>query len=82
MAIGPEKLTQNFLNELVHLEHYFDKQLATKRIAPGGHISLTFPSHMTEEHFGFLKGRYLTAGWKDVVMERDQRDGDFITFKN
>lgn len=80
MAIGPKQLSENFMNEVSEFESRIDKVLATKKIAPNGMIMIDVPSLMTADHFKVLAERYIKAGWKDVKIQHDQREGSWMEF--
>lgn len=81
MAIGPELLQENFLNEVELYEKKIDSQLAVSRIFPGGYVNVSIPSGLSYSHFQILQHKYIQSGWKEVKWNSDQREGDWITFK-
>jgi hypothetical protein len=81
MAISPNHLNENFMNEVDGFERRIDTILASKRIAPGGYVSVDCPTGMSHQHFAILKERYIKAGWFEVTMNSDQREGTWLTFK-
>jgi hypothetical protein len=82
MAISPRLLNDTFMSEVKLFEERIDAQLAQKTLSMGGSISIDIPNGLTNDHFKVLKPRYLNAGWKDVLQQSDQRDGNWITFKS
>lgn len=82
MAIGPHHLNKKFLEEVDSLEKTIDARLASKSITDGGSLSIDYPSSMTSQHFQVLKHRYMLAGWKDVKMQHDQREGSWLEFRS
>ena len=81
MAISPQQLNEAFLKEVKALEERIDQNLSSRTIAKGKSISLDVPSGMTYTHFEILKTRYISAGWSDVKLESDQREGSWLSFK-
>jgi hypothetical protein len=82
MAISPKQLEAAFQDEVNAYEESIDKQLSKEKITTGGTVGITPPRGMSTQHFNFLRLRYIAAGWKDVVYNSDQRDGDWLSFKN
>jgi hypothetical protein len=82
MAIGPKQLSENFMKEVSDFEKRIDSVLTTKRVAPGGMITIDVPSTMTSDHFNILRRRYVDAGWAEVKMQHDQREGSWIEFRS
>jgi hypothetical protein len=80
MAVSPEYLNKAFLREVDELETKLDEQLSKKTIAKGEVISMDVPSGMTRKHFDLLKTRYISAGWSDVKLNSDQREGSWLAF--
>lgn len=83
MAIGPESLKENFLNEVNSFENQIDYLLCSKQVSDDSQVNI--PLHkcnvtMTHSHFQILKERYITAGWADVKWTIDQIKGDWLTF--
>jgi hypothetical protein len=81
MAISPQQLNEAFLKEVKAFEERIDQNLSSRTIAKGKSISLDVPSGMTYIHFEILKTRYISAGWSDVKLESDQREGSWLSFK-
>jgi hypothetical protein len=81
MAISPQQLNEAFLNEVKNFEDRIDKALSSRSISKGSSISLDLPSGMSHKHFELLKTRYISAGWTDVKLESDQREGSWLSFK-
>lgn len=82
MAISPNQLNSSFLDEVKDFEIKLDSQLARKRIAPGGSVSIDVPFGLTNNHLSILRERYIAAGWKDVKMHHDQREGSWMEFRS
>ena len=82
MAISPNQLNSSFLDEVKDFEIKLDSQLARKRIAQGGSVSIDVPFGLTDNHLDILKSRYMAAGWKDVKMHYDQREGSWLEFRS
>jgi hypothetical protein len=82
MAIGPNVLTPNFIDEADLYEKKLDDMLSNKKISPNSYINVDVPDGMNLTHFKILHGRYIDAGWKDVSWNENQRDGQWISFKN
>ena len=81
MAISPNQLNENFMNEVDHFEKRIDTLLSSKRVSPGASVSIDTPTGMSS-HFNILKERYLKAGWEEVTWNSDQREGSWLTFKS
>ena len=82
MAISPDLLNQKFLKDVSLTEQELDRRLSMKSIDPGGSVTIDAPSGMTSKQFPILRNRYIEAGWKEVVWESDQREGDWLVFKS
>jgi hypothetical protein len=82
MAIGPDVLTDNFMDEIELYEEKLDSILKTKKLPLNSSINLDIPDGMNITHFKILKERYLDAGWKGIEWNENQRDGQWISFKN
>jgi hypothetical protein len=80
MAVSPEYLNKAFHREVDEFETKLDAQLAKKTIAKGEALSLDVPSGLGRKHFDLLKTRYISAGWSDVKLNSDQREGTWISF--
>jgi len=80
MAISPEYLNKAFIKQVDAFEVKLDEALTKKSIAKGDTINLDAPSGMSGKHFDLLKTRYISAGWSDVRLNSDQREGTWITF--
>jgi hypothetical protein len=82
MAISPEMLNEKLKSEATIIEKKLDHLLSNSHFSPGGSsISISIPSGMTPNHFRILKGRYIEAGWKDIVWRSEQREGEWLEFK-
>jgi hypothetical protein len=82
MAIGPQVLNRNFLEEVEVYEKIIDKILSTRKIANGGIVNIGSPNGMSSTHYHSLRERYIKAGWKDVTWHPDQKDGNYLIFKS
>jgi hypothetical protein len=80
MAISPEYLNKAFLMEVEEFEIKIDASLSKKSIAKGESISIDIPQGMNGRHFALLKTRYTSAGWSDVKLNSDQREGSWLSF--
>jgi hypothetical protein len=80
MAIGPNQLKENFMKEVDDFEKKIDQALSSKKVSPNSIVTVTKPSEMTLSHFQILKERYIKAGWGDVKLNDDQREGSWLTF--
>jgi hypothetical protein len=80
MAISPNMLNSQFLEEVDHYEDLIDKILIRKTLSPGSSISIDVPTSMTHPHFKIIRERYISAGWGNVIWHSDQRDGDYLSF--
>lgn len=80
MAISPEYLNKAFHREVDEFETRIDSSLSKKTIAKGESISIDFPQGMSKKHFDLLRTRYTSAGWSDVKMNSDQREGSWLSF--
>jgi hypothetical protein len=80
MAIGPERLRENFKKEVDEFEEIIDSKLLKSKLP--GKIMIDAPRGMTTSHFNVLKDRYLKSGWNVVKQEfGTQRDpGNLIIF--
>lgn len=81
MAISPQHLEKSFTEEVDKLEQKIDGMLSSQKIYKGQTLSVSSPYNLTSSHFTVLKNRYLTAGWTDVILRSDQRDGEWLEFK-
>lgn len=82
MAISPNHLNEKFMEEVDYYEKYFDKQLAGKKVQPGGYTTIdNIPSGYTTAHHQILKERYIESGWKSMEYNSEQREGTWITLK-
>ena len=81
MAISPKLLDENFMKEVSIFENLLDAKLVTEKLGPGRRVNISIPSSMSHSHFQVLKQRYIVAGWKDVVWNSDQREGDWLSFE-
>ena len=82
MAIGPHQLNEAFNEEVNAYEARIDNMLAKKSVGMGGTVSVDYPSGMSSLHFQILRQRYLSAGWKEIKENHDQREGSWLTFKS
>ncbi len=80
MAVSPNMLSSQFIDEVDHYEKLIDKILIKKTLSPGSSISLDVPTSMTHQHFKIIRERYMSAGWCNVIWHSDQRDGDYLSF--
>ena len=80
MAVSPEYLNKAFLVEVDEFESKIDNRLSKKSIAKGESISIDVPQGMNSRHFALLRTRYISAGWSDVKMNSDQREGSWLSF--
>jgi hypothetical protein len=80
MAVSPEYLNKGFHKEVDEFEIKIDSSLTKKTIAKGESISIDVPPGMSRKHFDLLKTRYISAGWSDVSMNSDQREGTWLSF--
>jgi hypothetical protein len=80
MAISPDYLNKAFNREVDEFENKIDASLSKKTIAKGESISIDVPAGMTRKHFDLLKTRYISAGWSDVKLNSDQREGSWLSF--
>ena len=81
MAVSPEYLNKAFLAEVDAFETKIDDSLSKKSIAKGESISIDVPQGMKiGRHFDLLRTRYISAGWSDVRMNSDQREGSWLSF--
>jgi hypothetical protein len=80
MAISPDYLNKAFNREVDEFENKIDASLSKKTIAKGEAISIDVPQVMNARHFTLLKTRYISAGWSDVKLNSDQREGSWLSF--
>ena len=80
MAISPKLLSDNIKKEVDKLEEIIDQQLIKLKVLPGGILNIDKPIGMTYTHLPMLRERYKAAGWDDVKLKSDQRDGDWVEF--
>lgn len=80
MAVSPEYLNKAFLVEVDAFESKIDDSLSKKSIAKGEAINIDVPPGMNGRHFALLKTRYTSAGWSDVKLNSDQREGSWLSF--
>ena len=81
MAIGPDKLTKKFQEEVDSFEQILDSRLALHPFGIQRINAISIPEGMTEAHFIILKERYLAVGWEKLTWMDDSRDGDYIAFQ-
>lgn len=82
MAIGPQVLTENFMNDVKEFEKIIDNKLIVQRVSPNSSIRIDVPKQMHAAHLNILRERYIKAGWKEVIWNSDQREGEWLTFKS
>jgi len=82
MAISPKELFSEFLLEVDSYEKKIDTQLQKRKLSgiSGASITMDPPGGINSDHFKILRERYLNAGWKDVKLKHDQREGSWIEF--
>ena len=80
MAVSPEYLNKAFNMEVDEFEARIDSCLSKQTIAKGEGISMDIPQGMNRKHFDLLRTRYISAGWSDVRMNSDQREGSWLSF--
>lgn len=80
MAVSPEQLNKEFQKEVDRFEIKIDASLSKKTIAKGDSVSIDLPQGMNRKHFDILKTRYTSAGWSDVKLNSDQREGSWLSF--
>ena len=80
MAISPNFLDVNFQEEIRGFEAYFDKKLSGMSAKKGESLNIDIPSGYSTRHHMVLKERYIDVGWTNVVLNSDQREGDWVTF--
>ena len=78
MAVTPESLIKSLIKEVSDYEYKIDMALLDKTFY-GGSITITAPDGITHAHMQLLKKRYIDAGWKDIELKDNQRDGSYIT---
>jgi hypothetical protein len=73
MAISPKVLTEKFKNEVQHFEFQIDASIRKGKLI-SNQINIAIPNGCTDSHFIELRQKYLSAGWKDVILclERDE----------
>lgn len=81
MAISPNLLNENFMEEVSSIEKEIDQKLSVQSVRPGGSVNVDTPHRMNSTHFSILVPRYIKVGWKDVIWNSDQREGEWLTFK-
>ena len=80
MAISPHQLTEKFQQDVDYFEKVIDENLSKMKLAPGSSVSIPPPPSMGDAHFKVIRDRYIKAGWDDIKLSHDQRDGSYITF--
>lgn len=68
MAVGPKMAIDAFKEEVTKFEEYFDTQILSKKVEPGGTVYITMPEGCYQKHFEELRTRYIDAGWSDVTL--------------
>ena len=81
MAISPKMLEESFMKDVEELESKLDSILMKMKLSGRSSLSIDVPHGMTTDNFKVLRSRYITAGWKDVSWESDQREGDWLCFR-
>lgn len=81
MAISPKILDENFMQEVSAFETLLDSKLVVSKLGPSKRVNIDAPRGMNNSHFQVLKQRYIVAGWKDVIWNSDQREGDWLVFE-
>ena len=82
MAISPRLLDEKFMKEVSRIEERLDEKLSTCSLGLGKKVSIDVPDGMNQSHFQILKSRYKEAGWKDVIWNSDQREGEWLVFES
>ena len=83
MAIGPEQLKDSFKKDISEFEKIIDRLLVTQGdLSAKDYVCMSIPRGMSYAHFEVLRQKYLSAGWKDVKWNSDQREGDWLEFKS
>lgn len=80
MAISPNQLTEKFQQDVDFFEKKIDEQLSKMKLVPGSSIVIPPPPSMCNSHFKVIRERYIKAGWGDVKIDHDQREGSYMTF--
>lgn len=80
MAVSPIYLQKAFLEEVENFEAAIDKALLRQTISQAS-ITVNVPAGMSTMHIATLRQRYIDAGWKDVIYNSDQREGEWLEFK-
>lgn len=81
MAVSPQELEKNFVEETKKLELFIDNKLRINSVSKGGVVSMDIPSGMGIDHFRHLQKLYESVGWSEVKWNSDQREGSWLTFK-
>ena len=82
MAVSPKQLNEEFQREVDAYESALDAKLSQKQLVTGGYLNIDIPRGMTTDHFKIIRQRYLDVGWRDVKLESDQREGQWLVFKS
>jgi hypothetical protein len=87
MAVRPQELDENLKKEAAFYDAEIDKLIRKKQGIHKGTtgISCTITvdgilSGMQSSHFQFIRDNYIAAGWTDVKMKDDQREGTWLEF--
>lgn len=81
MAISPKLLDEKFMKEVSRIEEQLDDKLTACSLGPAKRVNINVPHEMNQSHFQILKPRYISAGWKNVTWNSDQREGDWLVFE-
>lgn len=81
MAISPKLLDDKFMKEVSRIEEQLDDKLTACSLGPAKRVNIDVPHGMNQSHFQILKPRYIAVGWKDVIWNSDQREGDWLVFE-
>jgi hypothetical protein len=77
MAISPELLEDNLLEECDTIENYLDAKLACHKITVGHSVHVGIPDIMCKMHLNEIRSRYLDSGWTNVEWSVDD---DYLIF--
>ena len=62
MAVSPQTLERNLIEESKRFESKIDKRLTDCKVNKGGTLSINVPSGMEFIHFSYIKKLYENAG--------------------
>jgi hypothetical protein len=67
---------------IANYEKILDAKLMKRQLSglPGAALSVDPPSGINSDHIKILRERYISAGWKDVKIVHDQREGSGLEF--